>query len=169
MSRPEELLSRLERVEARLTRHAAHAGGMRGLTEADAASGERWEVGQVFAHLAEFGGYWVAEAERVVRTYQGQPISFGRVKTDPQRVGAIERHRGEELATLLGRCRSDIGETRDFIRALSVEAWDARGAHSTRGVMDMGDLLEEFVVGHYEEHCAQLDRLVAAEGATGFH
>lgn len=169
MSKPEELLSRLGGVEARLTKHAAHAGGVRALTEADAGSGERWEVGQVFAHLAEFGGYWVAQAERVVRTFQGEPVPFGRVKTDPGRVGAIELHRNEELTALLGRCLRDVGAARNFIRELAVEAWTVQGVHSTRGIMDVGTLLEEFVVGHYEEHCAQLDRLLSAEGATGLH
>ncbi|MFN2450939.1 MAG: hypothetical protein ABR541_01140, partial [Candidatus Dormibacteria bacterium] len=94
MSSPERLLDRLDRVERRLEQQAERADSLQGLTAADARSGERWEAGQVFAHLAEFGGYWLEQAEAVVRGYRGEPVPFGRVATDAQRVAAIERDRG---------------------------------------------------------------------------
>ena len=45
------------------------------------AATERWDAGQVWAHLAEIGGYWLAELEAVIDA-GGEPVPFGRVKTD---------------------------------------------------------------------------------------
>ena len=51
-----------------------------------------------------------------------------------------------------------------FITGLAGEAWSAQGVHSTRGVMDVATLIEEFVVNHYEEHFpgGQVDAALAA-------
>ncbi|GAC1337992.1 MAG: hypothetical protein NVSMB29_03160 [Candidatus Dormibacteria bacterium] len=164
MNRTAELLARLDRCEERLGRHAAHAAALAGLTEPDERSGERWEAGQVFAHLAEFGAYWVDQAGLVRSRYAGEPVPFGRVRTDPRRVDAIERDRGRDPAALLAGCAGDMAAARRFIRGLDATGWSARGVHPTLGVMDMTTLLDEFIVTHYEQHCAQLDGL-AAQGA----
>lgn len=156
-----ELLARLDRVQNRLEHHAARANTLAGLTDPDERTGERWEAGQVFAHLAEFGDYWVHQARMVLRLYDGEPVPFGRVTTDAERVGAIERDRRESPLVLMARSRHSMAAARDFIGGLEGAAWSARGMHSTLGVMDMAALLDAFIVGHYEQHCAQLEALVA--------
>jgi hypothetical protein len=61
---PEVLIARMQAAEERL---AAHAAAQRpGLTRADEATGERWEQGQVFAHLAEFPTYWVGQIRAIL-------------------------------------------------------------------------------------------------------
>jgi hypothetical protein len=57
--------------------------------------------------------------------------------------------------------RSDIGELRGFLGGMSDAAWSARGAHPTLGVMSMEKLVDEFMVGHLEQHADQLDSLLA--------
>jgi hypothetical protein len=39
--------------------------------------------------------------------------------------------------------------------------WAARGTHPTLGAMDVPTILDEFLVGHLEEHTAQLEALHA--------
>lgn len=153
------LLQRLDGVAERLHRHAESDVGGAGLTDADRATGERWERGQVWAHLAEFVPYWIVQARTVIDGYRGDPVPFGRTKADAGRIAAIERDRRTPVAVLGARVQDDIVQARVFLRSLPVTAWEARGLHSTLGVMSLERILDEFIVGHLEEHAAQLDGL----------
>ena len=42
------------------------AEALAGLTDPEPGTGERWDAGQVWAHLAEFVGFWLAQASHVV-------------------------------------------------------------------------------------------------------
>jgi len=148
---------RLETVDRRFAALAERDST--GLTEPDQKTGERWEAGQVWAHTAEFPGYWLGELAKVVAGWAGEPVPFGRVKSDPDRVAAIERDRRTDRAALFARVRDGIARTRDHLDALPADAWSAQGVHSTLGVMDVTRIVEEFLVGHLEEHAAQLDSL----------
>ncbi len=55
--------------------------------------------------------------------------------------------------------RDDIAQLRIFIASLTTEQWNAAGVHPTLGVMSMPQILEEFLVGHLEQHADQLDAL----------
>ena len=154
----EALLARLAAVERRLAEHA-DSPLPSGLTEPDAGGEERWEAGQVWAHLAEFPAYWLAQAHRVVALPTHEPVPFGRVKTDAGRVEAIERDRHTDPAALLERVRGSLAEVSDAARSLPAQAWVLRGAHPTRGEMSVQQLIETFIVEHLEEHADQLDAL----------
>jgi hypothetical protein len=162
MHTAQDLLMRLDAVEAHLrTLAATPLAATRGhLTDADPGTGERWEWGQVWAHLAEFIPYWIAQARQVIRAYHGEPVPFGRVKTDPGRVAAIERDRGVDVVALWARLEAHSGELRAFLLELPDAAWAARGAHQTLGTMSLDHIVDEFMVGHLEQHAAQLDGLV---------
>lgn len=153
-------LDRLDALERRLEALANSQASI-GLTEPDPKTGERWDAGQVWAHLAEFLPYWIAQARLVVTSRTSDPIPFGRVKSDPGRLAAIERWRTERVSVLLERVRAGVVESRAFLTALDPRDWTARGQHSTLGVMDLRQIVEEFVVGHLEEHATQLERLTA--------
>jgi hypothetical protein len=90
----DELIGRLRSVERRLVEHAeAEDRGLpAGLTAPDPGGEERWEAGQVWAHVAEFPAYWLGQVRRVLAGGP-DPVPFGRVKTDPDRLAAIERDR----------------------------------------------------------------------------
>ena len=130
-------------------------------TAPDPPTGETWEWGQVWAHLAEFIPYWLNQAQAVIDGYRGEPVPFGRVKSDAGRVAAIERDRGTAIADLWARLEAHIAEARAFLRRLPDQAWSARGLHPTLGVMSLDRLLDEFVIGHLEQHADQLDSLLA--------
>jgi hypothetical protein len=154
-------LARLDAVEQRLVQHAAHdvAAVSDRRTDADPGTGEQWEWGQVWAHLAEFIPYWVDQARLVIEAYDGEPVPFGRIKSNPERVAAIERDRLTSVESLWQRTRADVADLRAFLRDLPNSAWAARGLHQTLGVMPLPHIVDEFMVGHLEQHAAQLDGL----------
>lgn len=154
----ESLLQRLAEAERRLAEHASRSVPS-ALSEPDPGAEERWDAGQVWAHLAEFPGYWLAQARRVVSLPTHEPVPFGRVKTDSARLAAIERDRHENPAALLERVRSSLAEVTDAVRSFSDTEWRVRGQHPTRGEMTVQSIVEDFIVAHLEEHANQLDAL----------
>jgi hypothetical protein len=154
----DELIARLTAVERRLAEHA-DAPVPSGLTDPDPGNEERWEAGQVWAHLAEFPAYWLAQAQRVISLPTHEPVPFGRVKTDSGRLEAIERDRHTDPTALLERVRSTLAEVTDTARTLPPEAWTRHGMHPVRGQMTVHQIFETFIADHLEEHADQLDLL----------
>ena len=152
------LITRLADAERRLAEHASRPLP-RGLSEPDPGGEERWEAGQVWAHLAEFPAYWLAQAQRVIALPTNEPVPFGRVKTDAARVEAIARDRHTDPAALLERVRTSLAEVTEAARSLPSEAWTRRGMHPARGEMTVHQIFERFIAGHLEEHADQLDSL----------
>ena len=162
---PDELRARLAAVEQRLEVHAARRAPT-GLTVPDEGGTERWEAGQVWAHLAEFPAYWLGEIERIIRAVDAgerEPIPFGRTKTDAGRLAAIERDRRVAPEKLLQRIREAFHRAEDALLDYLPPMWDRRGVHPTRGEMPASRIFEHFIVDHLEEHAAQLDALVEAD------
>jgi hypothetical protein len=157
------LITRLADAERRLAEHAAKPPPP-GLTAPDPSDGEQWESGQVWAHLAEFPGYWLAQAQRVIALPTNEPVPFGRVKTDAGRIEAIERDRHTDPAALLERVRTSLAEVTDAVRSFAPDAWTRRGAHPTRGEMTVHAIIERFIVEHLEEHAEQLDGMAGTRG-----
>ena len=153
-----EYAARLASVDRRLRGHAA-AGLPGGLTEPDEGGEERWDAGQVWAHIAEFVPFWLAEVRRLVATHSDAALPFGRTKEDAQRIAAIARDRGQPTDVLLRRITDQIGELGRTIESLPDEAWQMQGLHPRIGAMSMPQIVERFLVGHLEEHADQLDRL----------
>jgi len=160
------LLARMADAERRLVEHAS-APVPSGLTDPDADGDERWEAGQVWAHVAEFPGYWLDQVIWVIELSAHQPVTFGRTKTDAARIEAIERDRHESSDELLARARDALARATHTARALSPAAWQLRGKHPTRGEMTVHQMIERFIVEHLEEHADQLDLL--ASGAAARH
>ncbi len=155
-----ELLARMDAIETELKRAAA-AGERAGLTAPDEPSGERWDGGQVWAHMAEFVPYWIAESRNVLDRKAPEPVPFGRVKTDAGRIEAIARRRAEAVGVLAVVAAGDVRALRSFLREVDAQpgAWRRTGVHSKLGVMSVKRIVEEFLVGHLEEHLAQLGGL----------
>jgi hypothetical protein len=152
------LLARLADAERRLAEHAA-APLPAGLSDPDPGAEERWEAGQIWAHLAEFPAYWLGQARRVIAQPTHAPVPFGRVKTDVGRIEAVERDRHTDPAALLERVRASLAEVSDAVRSWDDEAWQLRGIHPVRGEMTVERIIETFIVDHLEEHADQLDSL----------
>lgn len=153
------LIERMSGAEARLAEHAA-APLPDGLSDPDPGAEERWEAGQIWAHLAEFPAYWLVQARTIVDASTQEPVPFGRIKTDPGRLAAIERDRHTDPAALLARVRDSLAEVSDAVRTWPADAWSRQGLHPKLGVMGMERIVERFIVEHLEEHADQLDGLV---------
>jgi histidinol-phosphate aminotransferase len=151
-------LRRLDDVLVRLVAHADQPGRA-GLTAADEATGEQWEEGQVWAHLAEFGAYWRRELRLIVDAGSDDPVPFGRTKRDPHRIAMIEAHRATPVAELAATVQRDVAAFRADLAELTPADWSRRGLHETLGEMDLWRFLDHFVTGHYLEHADQLDGL----------
>jgi hypothetical protein len=165
MSTRDEFLERLDVVDARLAAAAATEPAPGALTDADPSSGERWDRGQVWAHVSEFIPYWIEQARPVISGQRsGDPVRFGRTHNDPERIGAIERDRREPVTELWADTHAHIALLRTFLRELSPDQWLEVGQHSTRGAMSVSEITEEFLVGHLEQHADQLEGLSRAPG-----
>jgi len=154
-------LTRLNAVERRLAEHAARPLPS-GLTDPDPGASERWEAGQVWAHLAEFPGFWLDQIRAILaaRTHGAEgPIPFGRMKTDASRTEPIERERRTAPTELLQRAAAKLDELSTSLTALPDDAWNASGLHPTLGEMGLAAIVERFVLSHLEEHADQLDGL----------
>ena len=154
-------LTRLSAVERRLAEHAARPLPS-GLTDPDPGASERWEAGQVWAHLAEFPGFWLDQIRAILAaraTGVDGPIPFGRMKTDASRTEPIERERRTAPAELLRRATAKLDELSTTMAALPGDAWAAAGMHPTLGEMGLEAIVERFVLSHLEEHADQLDGL----------
>ena len=136
---------------------------MPGLTDADPATGERWDAGQAWAHVAEFVPYWQGEIERVLASRGIEPVPFGRTTEDPGRVGAIEAGRRERPTEQMARLAGALTGLRTYLARLSDAQWSARGRHLRRGEMTVVEILDRFVVSHLEEHADQLEKLAASD------
>jgi hypothetical protein len=156
-----DFLRRLDAAEERLRAHAGREFPQDARTAPDPPTGERWEAGQVWAHLAEFIPYWLGEATMVIEKGVSEPVVFGRTKSDPGRIAAIERDRRTDRAALWNRIAVDLVSLRAFLVGLDDRAWSARGLHPSRGEMDLARIVDEFLVGHLEQHAEQLDGLAA--------
>ena len=153
-------VDRLDAVAGRLEALARRQTPAGSLTDPDPPTGERWEAGQVWAHMAEFVPYWMAEVVQVVDRGRTEPEPFGRTKADPGRIAAIERDRHVDRGALWRRLDGDIARVRTWLAGLDAAAWTARGRHSSMGAMDLGSIVDEFLVGHLEQHAAQLEALL---------
>jgi hypothetical protein len=153
-----EITERFELVEQRL---AGHAEGPTpsGLTDPDEGGTERWEAAQVWAHMAEFVAYWQAQLEKVIDSYAGTPVPFGRLKDDAGRIQGIEDGRSVPIGELMQRVHQEIEVVRDYLPTLTDEQWQAVGMHPRRGEMQPAQMVEVFMLDHLEEHADQLDGL----------
>jgi hypothetical protein len=161
-----DLADRLDAIEGRLRHHSRMPVGS-GLTEPDPVSHERWDAGQVWAHMAEFVHYWLYEARQVVERFAGEPVAFGRVKTDPDRIAAIAAGRRKPIAALAEQTLTGLDDVRHFMRDLTDRQRRAKGLHQTLGEMGVPAIVDRFLVSHLEEHLDQLDSLLEQEAAAG--
>ena len=120
-----------------------------------------WGPREVLAHVAEMLPFWLGEMERVVAGAPG-PTPFGRIADDALRLGIIERDRSLPLAVLFGRIEVGLRDWAARLAILAEEERNAIGLHPRLGEVTSSKFLETFVLGHAEDHVAQLEAILAA-------
>lgn len=123
-----------------------------------------WGPREVLAHLTEMVPFWLGELERVVDGDGSGSVPFGRIADDASRIGLIERDRSLPLRVLFDRV--DAGLWAWMVRLPTLTATDREriGLHPRLGEMAVGQMAERFILGHTEEHIAQLETILAAAG-----
>jgi hypothetical protein len=148
---------RLAGVLERLSQHAHRVPA--GLAPVDAATSERWEAGQVFAHCAEFGRYWLSQVRNVLAAPSGSAVPVGRALDDATRTGAIESGRHKDPTVHLGDLRASAAVLRNLLAGCTAADLAKRCVLGPAGELDALALATNRFIGHLEEHADQLDAI----------
>ena len=172
MNAPEETDSRaqvIDRLDALQVRLAGLASQPlpKALTRPDPSTGEQWEWGQAWGHIAEFVPFWTRQARAVAEAYRGEPIPYGRAPGSTDRTAAIEAGRGQDPAALWAQTRQAIDDLRDWLRALPAEAWNALGKPASGGVLSLQQIIDQVLVDHLAQHATQLEELIDSPTQRG--
>ena len=120
-----------------------------------------WGPREVLAHVNEMLPYWTAQLEGVLAGDPGTPAPFGRVATDPDRLGRIEADRRQTAGWLLDAIDAGLVTAGGFAAGLSAADLERTGLHPTRGELTIGASIDRFLVTHLEEHVVQLRDILA--------
>jgi hypothetical protein len=163
MTEPMDLTGRLARASVAFGafRSAVEAGDPWQLSPAYGTEPESdWGPKELLAHTAEMLAYWPAEIDRIL-SGGPDPVPFGRVSTDPERIGRIGRDRQLPTAELFDQVAAGASRLETRIGALSAEDAARLGLHPRLGEMTVDAIVERFLVGHLEEHVEQLRAILA--------
>ena len=122
-----------------------------------------WYPPELLAHLAEMLPYWMDQIERVLAGYP-EPVPFGRVATDEERIAAIGRDRTLPVGELFDRVADGAQAAAGRLRALSGDELDRRGTHPTLGEMTVAAIAERMFIRHLGDHAEQLRELLGRSG-----
>jgi hypothetical protein len=120
-----------------------------------------WGPREVLAHVQEMLPYWLGEMEKIIDGAGSEPVRFGRIADDKVRLGIIERDRTLPLRVLFGRVDAGLAAWAVRLPTLTAAETSRVGLHPKFAEMPAGDMLERFVIGHAEDHIAQLTDILA--------
>jgi hypothetical protein len=121
-----------------------------------------WGPREVLAHVEEMLPFWLGEMERVVDGTGSDPVPFGRTADDRLRLGVIDRDRSLPLRVLFSRIDAGLAAWADRLGTLTAADRTHIGVHPRLGEMSAPEILERFVLGHAEDHIAQLTDILAS-------
>ena len=122
-----------------------------------------WNPPELLAHLAEMVPYWMRQIERILAGHP-EPVSFGRVQSDDERIAAIGRDRALPIGELFDRIATATDAAAERLEQLSPEELERRGTHPTLGEMTVSAVVERMFIHHLGEHRGQLVRILDASG-----
>jgi hypothetical protein len=124
-----------------------------------------WGPREVLAHVEEMLPFWLGEMERVIDGDGSDPVPFGRTADDPLRIGIIDRDRSLPLRVLFARIDAGLAGWADRLATLTSAERKLIGVHPRLGEMPAPAILERFVLGHAEDHVAQLSDILGTPAA----
>ena len=124
-----------------------------------------WGPREVLAHVEEMLPFWLGEMERVIDGDGTAAVPFGRIADDPVRIGIIDRDRSLPLRILFARIDAGLAGWLERLPTLTRSERERIGVHPRLGEMPAPAILERFVVGHAEDHIAQLTGILGTRTA----
>ena len=125
-----------------------------------------WYPPELLAHVAEMVPYWMGQIERILEGYP-EPVPFGRVQTDVERIAAIGRDRALPVGDLFDHIATRTDAAAGRLGELSAEQLERRGTHPTRGEMTVGAVVERMLINHIGEHVEQLESILGSPPERG--
>jgi hypothetical protein len=144
---------RLERVYDEVARLLRDPGVGSRLRASPGAS--EWSAMQTLGHMVEMIPYWLNHC-RVLMAATGEPPTFGRTRGSPERLAGVAHGAAGEPDALLTQLQDEVRAAAATIRNLSSVERSKRGVNPERGEMSVAEVIESFIVGHAEEHVAQV-------------
>lgn len=121
-----------------------------------------WGPREVLAHVNEMLPYWTEQFATILAGDSGTAVPFGRIATDPDRIGRIGADRARPTGELLDGIAVGLERAGGFLDGLSPADGERRGLHATRGELSLRDAADRFLATHIEEHVEQLRQILAA-------
>ena len=123
-----------------------------------------WNPPELLAHVAEMLPYWMGQVERILQGFP-EPVSFGRVQTDTDRIEAIGRDRALPPGELFDRVAGETDAAVVRLREIADADLERLGTHPTLGEMTVQTVIERMLLGHLEGHVDQLSGILEAPPA----
>jgi len=124
-----------------------------------------WNPPELLAHVAEMLTYWITQIDRILEGYP-EPVPFGRVATDEERIAAIGRERARPVGELFDQVASGARASAARLRDLPDDQLERRGTHPTLGEMTVAAVAERMFIRHLGEHAEQLRSILGRTGQT---
>ena len=118
-----------------------------------------WGPKEVLAHVAEMVPYWLAQIESVLAG-PAEPVPFGRVATDPDRIERIGHDRSLPAEELFRRIDEAVTNVSARLDRLDDADRARRGVHPRLGEMTVEAIGVRFIIGHLDEHVRQLEAVL---------
>src|ERR1700682_6203183 len=153
----EALTERLEAARSRLARMPTSNSAVTG--PVDPSTGESWHRGNVLGHMDEMLSYWLKQLERAA---EGSGEIGGDDEWTKARRRGIAAGEAENEASLKLGVDAGIGHVLDLMKAWSPDDLERKVVYHNRDgdrVVRVGELVQTLVVGHMEDHLAQLASL----------
>jgi hypothetical protein len=157
MTSTAELRARARQAEARLRQIPATGRGEYGAP--DPETGERWNRGNVLGHVAEMLAFWTDQSRAALA---GQNVVGRGEPGYAKRREGIERGDLLEEAELRGSIEQSLRDLDVLLSEMRPDGLDTKLVYRRRDGdqnLTLGDFIDQFLVGHFEEHLAQLESL----------
>lgn len=120
-----------------------------------------WYPPEVLAHLTEMLPFWFGEVERIMAGDGTAPVPFGRIADNELRIGVIARDRTLPLRELYARVESLVNRAIARLGEMTDADLDRTGIRQGRGIVTIGQIMDNSMAGHLLEHVRQIDDLLA--------
>jgi hypothetical protein len=153
MAELEQMAARLEAARDRL--HTVPVSDSHEPGPPDPKSGDRWDRFNVLGHTAEVLPFWSKEIRKALDT----GARMGREPGSSGRLEGIESGRLIGEPALRERIDQGVASVLALLKGMSHSDLDREIDAHGRGVITVRVALETFLVGHLEDHVAQLAEL----------